>query len=352
MRETSRFVAFLVIVVAAVSAGYWAGQVALEPPVDPLAVASAPLTYVVEVGSVGRSLSFTAVAEWDLDPVGQNSSAGVVTSINVIVGEAVDSGRVLYTIDLRPVTLAEGRVPMFRSLALNAEGPDVAQLQELLASLGYLTGESDGLFGTSTRAAVRGWQKFMGVDQTGVVEAGDLIFVPTLPVRVTLAETVTVGARLAGGESVVLVVPDDPVFRVPLAVEQATLVPLSADVFVTYPDGVWKARIDRVIETVEFGQLDLFLTGPDGSSVCGGGCADWVDLQNPSDFRAQIVVIPETSGPVVPVAAISTDAANQPSVTLTDGTRVPVTIIESANGIAVVEGVDAGAEILLPVSER
>lgn len=346
----SRLLVGLLLVAGAGAAGYWAGQVALEPPDDPLAVASVPSTYVVEVGSVGRSLSFTAVAEWDLVAVGQNSSAGVVTSVEVLAGDLVEAGQTLYTTDLRPVVIGVGSVPMFRSLAVKAVGPDVGQLQTLLASLGFYAGDVDGRFGTSTRTAVRAWQKTLGLAESGEVSVGDLIFVPELPVRVALAETVTVGARLAGGEPVVLVVPDDPVFRIPLAAEQAALVPLSADVFVTYPDGVWEGRIDRAVETVEFGQLDLFLAGADGSSLCAPDCAMWVDLENRTDFRAQIVVIPDTTGPVVPVAAITTDAGNQPSVTLQDGTGVAVTIVESANGIAVVDGIEPGTVIRLPLT--
>lgn len=342
-----RVVGVLVIVAGATVAGFWAGRVALEPPEDPLAVEPEPTTYVVDVGSVGRSLTFTVVAEWDLVPVGQNSAGGVVTSVEVAPGDTVQAGDVLYTLGLKPVVIAQGEVPMFRSLATRSEGPDVAQLQRLLAGLGFYSADVDGSFGSSTQAAVRAWQDSLGVDDTGVVDTGDLVFVPELPVRIAPSEEVTVGARLVGGEPVVLVVPADPAFWIPLAVEQAALVPLSADVSVIYPDGVWQARIQQALETPEFGTLDLHLSGLGGGSVCGSDCAVWVDLQARSDFRAEIVVIPDTSGPVVPVAAITSDAANNAFVTLEDGSLVPVTVVESASGLAVVDGIDLGTEILL-----
>ncbi len=346
-----RFVSTLVVtvlVVGAAAAGWWAGRVALEPPADPLAEASGPVTYVVEEGSVGRSLTFTAVATWELVPVGTNAAAGVVTSVEIEPGQVVEPGDVVYTVNLRPVVVAEGAVPSFRPLARKTEGPDVAQLQALLTDLGFYHDDVDGSFGRSTRTAVKEWQKALGVDDTGVVEPGDLVFVPELPARLVVGDAVQTGARLGGGEETVLLVPDDPSFRIPLAVEQRALVPLSADVFVTYPDGVWRARIERATESPEFGQLDLILAGVDGGPVCGDVCADWVDLQKPTDFRAEIVVIPETSGPVVPVAGIVTDPGNQAFVTRTDGTRLPVDILESANGLAVVSGVEPGTEILLP----
>lgn len=346
--RTIRLMGLLLVVVIVAAAAFWAGRTALAPPEDPLAEGDEPVTYVVEVGTVGRSLAFTAVAEWPLVPAGRQSGSGVVTSVEVAQGRLVDAGDVLYSVDLRPVVVAQGSVPMFRSLGLRDEGEDVAQVQQLLSVLGFYSGEVDGVFGGSTRSAVRDWQDSLGVDDTGVVEASDVVFVEFLPARIVLSESVTPGARLSDGEVVVSVVPDAPEFRIPLSTEQADLVPLSADVVVTYVEGMWDARIEKAVESNP-GQLDLVLVGPGGGSVCGDVCVDWVDLRGTTNFRAEVIVIPETTGPVVPVGALSTDAANNPSVTLADGSLIPVTVIESANGIAVVDGVEVGTEILVLV---
>lgn len=349
--RTVRVLVLALVVAAAAGAGFWAGRVALQAPVDPLAMNPPPSTYVVETGMVGRSLSFAALAEWELVPLAQRSGSGVVTSVLLDAeGGVVEPGDVAFTVNLRPVVVAEGAVPMFRSMGLRAEGADVAQLQTLLIGLGFYEGETDGVFGVSTRTAVRAWQESLGVEDSGVVEAGDIAFVPSLPARVVLAESVTVGARLADGETVLLLVPDVPVFQIPLAPEQAALVPLTADVVVSFAEGTWEAQIVRAIEKPEFGQLDLILSGSDGGSVCGDDCAEWVELQGRNNFRAEVIVVPETTGPVVPVAAISTNPGNEPYVTLEDGTQVPVTIVASASGIAVVEGIDAGTVIQLPVA--
>ncbi len=64
-------------------------------------------------------------------------------------------------------------------------------------------------------------------------------------------------------------VPADPMFRVPLSIEQRNLVPLSAEVAVTFPEGVWSGRVDRAVESPEFGQLDLIVTARDGGLLCG-----------------------------------------------------------------------------------
>jgi peptidoglycan hydrolase-like protein with peptidoglycan-binding domain len=345
-------VVLVVLLVAGVGAvGWWAGRTALVSPEDPLVGGLEPVTFVVDEGSVGRSLTFTAVAEWELVPVGRNSAAGVVTSVDVAPGDEVSAGGVLYSVDLRPVVAAVGAVPAFRDLTLRSEGPDVAQLQDLLGELGWYEGVVDGAFGSSTRTAVRAWQLSLGVNDDGVVRARDVVFVSVLPVRVAFSEALTVGARLGGGEEVVLVVPTDPVFRVPLSIEQRNLVPLSAEVAVTFPEGVWSGRVDRAVESPEFGQLDLIVTAGDGGSLCGDECARWVDLEQRTDFQVNIVVIPEASGPVVPIAALHTDAANQPFVVGVDGAEIPVTIVAASQGIAVVEGVEAGTVIMLPVGE-
>lgn len=349
--RTVRMLLAVLVVAAAGAAGFWAGRVALEPPEDPLAGVGGPVTYVVETGQVGRSLSFSAVAEWQLSPVGRNAAEGVVTSVEIETGEVVEPGDVLYTVDLRPVVVAQGEVPMFRDLGRGAEGEDVAQLQRLLADLRFYGGEVDGVAGTAAVAAIRQWQDSLGIDDTGVVAVGDVVFVPDLPAPVVFSEELRVGARLSGGEELVLRVPDAPGFRVPLSIEQRNLVPLSALVRVRYPEGVWEGRIDRAVELPERGQLDLILAGPDGGSLCGDECARWVSVDQATDFGVEIVVIPQVSGPAVPVAGIVTGPANETFVITSSGQEVPVEVVESTAGIAIVEGIDPGTVIQLPFGD-
>lgn len=210
-----------------------------------------PVTYTVAEGRVGRSLRFAAVAEWELAPLARNAASGVVTTIDVESGQEVSAGERLFSVDLRPVVVAAGVVPSFRDLSLNVRGPDVAQLQSLLTELGFFEGVVDGVFRVGTRTAVREWQLSVGVTVDGVVRLGDVVFVPELPVRVAFAPELVVGASVSGGETLVLAVPSDPLFRVPLSIEQRSLVPLAATVFVTFPEGVWEGRVDRAVESPE-----------------------------------------------------------------------------------------------------
>lgn len=235
----------LAIVVLMTMAGFWAGRVAILPPDDPLSSSAEPVTYEVVEQTIGRSLQFTAVAEWKSSPLGRAQIPGIVTSIGFEPGASVEPGEVLFTVDLRPVVVAEGAIPAFREMQSGDEGSDISQLQTLLVALGFLDEEPNGRFSPTTAAAVRAWQAALGVVDDGVVRRGDIVFAPELPARVVAAEALTVGALLIGGEVVVNVLRPAPTIVVPLTPEQRDLVPLAGDVVATYPDGTWPGVIAR-----------------------------------------------------------------------------------------------------------
>lgn len=101
----------------------------------------------------------------------------------------------------------------------------------------------------------------------------------------------------------------------------------------------------------EPGRLDLLLEAPGGGPVCGAGCAAAVPFGAPASFDAEVVVVPEATGPLVPVAAITSDPGGGLGVTLADGTRAPVTIVSASDGLAVVDGLAPGQAVVLPVPE-
>lgn len=141
---------------------------------------------------------------------------GLVTSAPA-QDDIVRPGDELIRINDRPVTLAEGSVPLYRELRRIGrfeldeagdklglqEGEDVAQLQRFLLSKGFDDEErleADGIFGITTERAVKAWQKDIGVPATGKVDRSQLVFVDG-PLRVESApdvgmrfDQVTVGA--------------------------------------------------------------------------------------------------------------------------------------------------------------
>ncbi|WP_307795812.1 peptidoglycan-binding domain-containing protein [Amycolatopsis sp. 195334CR] len=85
-------------------------------------------------------------------------------------------GQPLYKVDDKPVTLMYGSMPAYRDLADGAEGPDVRQLEENLRDLGYTGFTVDDEFTSATATAVTNWQEDQGLDETGVVELGRVVF--------------------------------------------------------------------------------------------------------------------------------------------------------------------------------
>jgi hypothetical protein len=124
---------------------------------------------------------------------------GTVTWLPV-PGHVVRQGQVLYRLDEAPVVLLYGTVPAYRALADGATGSDVAQLNHDLVALRYLdrskVNSSWRRFSWATTVAVQKLQKHLGVDQTGQLARGDLMFLPTAA-RVTTLRAV-LGAPATG----------------------------------------------------------------------------------------------------------------------------------------------------------
>ncbi len=346
-RRWWRPVPWLVGVAAVGVIVWWVWGVLATPPADPLAAAAEPVTFTVAEGTVERSMTFAARAAWETVPLGRVGRTGVVTSVVVEPGDTVAVGDVVFTVDLRPVVVAEGAVPAFRQLAQRDTGADVAQLQALLAESGWFTGEVDGRFGAGTRSAVRAWQRDLGVADDGVVQAGDVVFVTGLPARVAPDGGLVTGAEVSEGSVPLRLLADAPTFWVPLQADQASLVPVDTPVRVRYPDGVWDATVTSATID-EFGAFSLYLADVGGGPVCGGDCALWVPLDVDGVFGAEIVLIPPTTGPSVPVAALRTDPGGAVFVTLADGTNRADKETASWGGTAIVDGISAGDVVILP----
>lgn len=337
--------AWVLTVGVAASAGWWAADSTLAPPTTEVAEDSTP-TYRVATGTVGRTLSFSATASWTASSLPPNSASGTLTSVDFDAGQQVASGDRVYTVDMRPVVVAAGTVPSYRDLSHGAKGPDVEQLQALLRAEGLLAEAPDGSFQSATQRAVKEWQRVLGVERDGIVRRGDVLFLPDLPTRMRLTDGVEVGSQVSPGQPVVQSLGAEPRFVVRLAPEQRDLVPLTAAVDVEHPGGTWQGVIAEAVTATD-GTLELVLGGAGDGPVCGSECAELVSVTQESNYRAQIIVVPESSGPVVPAAAMRTSADGQVTVTRADGTVMPVQVVAAADGQAVVSGVDVGEVIAL-----
>lgn len=324
----------------------WAVMTVLRQSDNPLAAPSS--TFVsVEPGDVGSSLSLNTIAKWQPTPLGANQAAGIVTSVDVPDGQTVSQGTVLYTVDLRPVVVAQGDVPAFRAIGAGVRGRDVAQLQSMLQALGFFTDAVDGRARESTMTAISEWQESLGLDDSGGVPLGDVIFVPSLPTRVALDTAVMArGRSVSGGEVVLQGLAASPTFQIPVTDAQAAGIPTGTAVRITAPDGsAWHGTTTDQVRTDQTVMVNVAGVGED--VICGLRC-DLVPVSGESRLTSEIVTVPSVSGLVVPSAALVTDAEGRVAVIDEAGARLPVTVLESARGMSVIDGAPQGTRVRVP----
>ncbi|BCB74658.1 peptidoglycan-binding protein [Phytohabitans flavus] len=128
--------------------------------------------------------------------------AGTLTQI-AEPGDALDRGDVAYRVDDRPVVVLIGELPAYRPLAVATTGADVAQFEQNLRALGYEGFTVDEEYSEATAAAVKRWQADLGLDETGIVDLGRVVYVPA-PVRVAKREQ-RAGDQAAPGTPVLTV---------------------------------------------------------------------------------------------------------------------------------------------------
>jgi membrane fusion protein, multidrug efflux system len=135
----------------------------------------------------------------------------IVTRVFHRSGTTVGQGSVLLEVAGQPFFVLEGTVPAYRNLEPGETGPDVAQLQADMQSLGFSTGgDASGTFGPGTSAAVVAFYQSIGytperitvgpkADRGPVVPLGEYTFVPRLPARIvklsaSVGQSVSTGA--------------------------------------------------------------------------------------------------------------------------------------------------------------
>jgi peptidoglycan hydrolase-like protein with peptidoglycan-binding domain len=120
------------------------------------------------VGTAGGPIQVTPQAS-----AASGASAPVVTAIYVKPGETIRPGQVLVQVSGRPLIALPGAFPAYRDLKPGDSGPDVRQLQQGLASLGYFTTAPDGQFGQATKDAVTRMYQALGYEVPTTGGPGD-----------------------------------------------------------------------------------------------------------------------------------------------------------------------------------
>jgi peptidoglycan hydrolase-like protein with peptidoglycan-binding domain len=161
-------------------------------------------------------------------------------------GSVVHAGGVLYRLDGDPIVLMYGSTPVYRALKSGvADGADVRELERNLAALGFDPGTVDEAFTSTTAAAVSDWQESVGLEQTGTVELGRVVFMPGA--RRIGAHKASVGTVLSSGAEVLDTSSTKRVVSVPLDATKQSLAHEGARVTVTLPDGgIVRGRISSI----------------------------------------------------------------------------------------------------------
>jgi len=312
-----------------------------------------------------RSLSAQTQVDGTLEYVGSynvvNQARGTITSLPA-VGHVIRQGQVLYRVDGKPVVLLYGSTPAYRTLAEGAEasdvtGADVRQLNVALVALGYASRDdldpTSDEFSWATKAGVKKLQAALGVDETGKLTLGDIVFLPTA-LRVTEV-TATLGAQ-AGG-NVLKTSSTRRQVSIDLEATQQSTVKIGDTVTITLPNGsTTPGRVSSVgtVATTKAGSdsaptvvVDVTLTHPKAS-----GTLD----------KAPVLVAITTdtvkNALVVPVTALVALAGGGYAVEVSgsDGVRhlVPVSLglFDDAQGLVQVtgSGLRAGQHVVVPAS--
>ena len=159
--------------------------------------------------------------------------AGTVTGVPA-PGSVVGRGYELFRVDDTPVILMFGVLPVWREFAEGmADGEDIRQLEANLQALGFFDGEPDDEFRWATIEAIKEWQKALGLEETGRIEMGRIVFAPG---EVRVQDAVAKVGSPAGG-AVLKVSDSTKEAAVDIDPNLAANAPVGAKVDVRLPDG-------------------------------------------------------------------------------------------------------------------
>lgn len=354
MKASASRVALVAVTVSAIAiSAFWAGgYFARADAAGDAAVLDTPRpTTTSGRGTLAEEYVVPVDVTWPQDlTLPYLGARGVVTSA-LTTGGAYglgESGGVLATVDGLPVVTVEGTHPAYRTLATGMAGEDVHQLQQFLVAEGFLDARAvDGRFGAATRAAVQAWWETHGIRNRTDVPVGSVVFMAGLPRSVALGEFVEVGGLIDTGATLVSAVAPVPLMRVTLTEIQESRYLAEGAAFSLM------SSADRGIALQPQGDLQIV----EGSAtlVLEPDAADLAELLAtlvvgpPTRLSAAMTVTEPRTGTIVPVAALQvtdSDAATA-TVLLPDGGTMPVTVLATVGGEAIVEGLDPGVTIVV-----
>jgi hypothetical protein len=293
-----------------------------------------------------------------------NEAMGTITSLPA-VGQVISQGQILYEVDGAPVVLLYGSTPAYRTLAEGSSatavtGADVAELNDDLVALGYVTtadlGSGGSDFSSWTKVGVEALQKALGVTQNGTLSLGQVVFLPTAARITALGADTIVGGQAQPGSAVLSATSTTRVVTLALDATEQSQVAVGDRVSISLPDNQTTPGVISSVGTV-------------ATTPSGGGNPTVTVLVTPTDptatgsiDEAPVVVSITTASVndalVVPVDSLLALASGGYAIEVVSARRVhslvPVTLglFDDADGLVQVSGsaVHAGQRIVVPVA--
>jgi hypothetical protein len=269
-----------------------------------------------------------------------NQASGFYTALPA-AGQVVSEGQVLYQVDGDPVVLLYGPTPAYRMLSEGTTGADVTELNADLVAMGEVTASelspTSNSFSYWTRVGVERLQAALGVTQSGSLNVGEAVFLPSA-VRVT-GVSGELGGTAQAGEPVLECTSTAREVTVELGAGLQSEVKKGDRVVITLPDSSTTPGVVTSVGTVA--------TSP-SSTGSGGGTSGGGDGGNPT--------VTVEIAPTDPAAAGSLDQApvtvSITNTTVPDALVVPINaLVALSGGRYALEAVDpAGVHRLIDVS--
>ncbi len=290
------------------------------------------------------------------------------------VGDIIKEDQPVYSLTNEPVPLLYGSIPASRAFYLGmSDGADVGQLTGDLIALGYGAGlPHSNHYSSATAASVERWQGALGLEATGEILLGQVVFEPG-PIRVTsvtppLGESIGGGGGIGsggggggGGGTVLSATTTTRQVSIALDASQQSEVAVGDKVTITLPNNQNTPGVVSSVGTVA--------TTPSSSGSGGSGPSSptITVLVNPTDPAATgtwdqapvnvtITTGTVTNALVVPIAALRAKSGGGYAVEVAgaDGTHrlvsVSLGLFDDADGRVQVSGTTlaAGQHVVVP----
>jgi hypothetical protein len=363
-RWVSRRVLAIVVAVVVVG-GLVVGGVLLfgtKAPAKAAGVDNAAATSTATVAQ--RSLSAQTNVNATLGYAGSysviNQAVGSFSQLPA-VGDVIGPGDVFYAVGGQPVVLLTGSTPAYRTMVAGISGPDAAELNADMVALGYAPASLQGpVFNAATAAAVMKLQAHLGVAQSGVLTADDVVFLPSAA-RIT-AVSATLGATAQPGATIATATSTTRQVVVALDATEQASVKVGDPVTITLPDTSTTPGVVSTVGTVATAPADSGQQGQNSTPTIEVDVTPTNPTATGSLDQAPVLVAITTASVtdalVVPVAALLAVAGGGYAVEViaADGTHqlvgVTLGLFDDADGLVQITGsaVHAGSRVVVPGS--